>query len=95
MDDKLRKLERLAATGDKEALNRLLQEHLRLGLLKPVDSAWADYKKKQAQEAAKAIELRLRRQGFKRMTPAQRKEIRNREKGRWRSLPKTVRKRRK
>ena len=84
MDDKLRKLERLAATGDKEALNRLLQEHLRLGFLKPIDPAWAEYKKKQAQEAAKKMELRLRSQGFKRLTPEQRKIARNVQKRKYR-----------
>ena len=86
MDNKLRKLERLAATGDKEALNRLLQEHLRLGLLKPIDPAWADYKKKQAQEAAKKMGLRLRKMGVKRLTPEQRKNARNLQKRKWKRV---------
>lgn len=94
MDDKLRKLERLAATGDREALNRLLQEHLRLGMLKPVDAAWAEHKKKQAQEAAKKMELRLRAQGVKRLTPEQRKKNREHQKRKWKRV-KTVKNRKK
>lgn len=93
MDSKLRKLERLAAVGDKEALNRLLQEHLRLGILKPVDPAWAELKKKQAQDAAKKQDLQNRRRGNRRMTPEQRKAARIRYKRRNKGWPKPVRRR--
>jgi len=92
MDQKLRNLERQASAGDPEALHRLLAEHLRLGLLKPVDPGWAAYKKKQAQEAAKKMELRLRSRGEKRLTAKQRREKRQREKRKWRGIPKSVRK---
>ena len=76
MDERLRRLERQVATGDLDALHRLLVEHLRVGLLKPIDPGIAEYKKKQAQEVAKRIDLNERCHPTKRMTAAQRKRAR-------------------
>jgi len=76
MDEKLRKLERQAITGNEQARHRLFVEHIRLGILKPVDPGIAEYKKQQAQEAAKKLDLRERTRGNKRMTPEQRKQVR-------------------
>ena len=86
MDERMRRLERQAMTGDLEALHRLLVEHLRIGLLKPVDPGIAESKMKQAQAAAKAMDLQERRRGNKRLTAAQRKQAREqraRAKGWW------------
>ena len=76
MDDRLRKLERQAASGDEGALHRLFVEHIRSGMLKPVNPGIAEYKKQQAQQAAKEADLRERVRGNKRMTAAQRKRAR-------------------
>jgi hypothetical protein len=80
MDEKLRRLERQAATGDLNALHRLFAYHLRIGILKPVDPLIVEQRKTVAQRAAKAIELQERRRNNKRMTAAQRKRAREQRK---------------
>jgi len=73
MDERIRKLERLAATGDSEAKRQLLREHLRCGILKPADPGVV--KRKLAMQSAeiRKKEDRERRGPRKRLSAAQRK----------------------
>ena len=86
MDLKLRELERQVACGNLNAKHRLFTLHIQLGLLKPVDPLIAEKLKKTAQDAAKLMDLAERRRGNKRLTPAQRKELRIKNKNidKWR-----------